>query len=74
MIHLPGRSRDLLGGRVEAIEEIGHADHQDQRGELLLVVVAGGLLPDLVGNRVRPSPSRVTASVSASAARSASVK
>jgi hypothetical protein len=50
----------------------GDVDDQDRKGRL--VVVPGGLVPDLVGYRVRPIASRVAASVSASAARSASVK
>jgi hypothetical protein len=42
----------LPGGDIEAVEEVGGADHEDQGRESLLVVVPGGLLPDLVWDRV----------------------
>ena len=49
----PG-ARDLAGGGVEPVEQVGDGDHEDDRGELLLVVVVGGGVPDLVGDRVGP--------------------
>jgi hypothetical protein len=53
-ILLPRLSRHLPGGGVEAIEEVSCGDHENQGREPLLVVVLGGLVPDLVGDRVRP--------------------
>src|SRR5262249_14867019 len=49
----PGAGRHPEG-RVDAVEEVGHRHHQHQRPELPLVVVPGGLGPDLVGDRARP--------------------
>jgi hypothetical protein len=51
---LPFRARHLPGGGVEAVEEVGRGDHEDQGCEPLLVVVPGGLVPDRVWDRVRP--------------------
>src|SRR5216683_2959744 len=51
----PGHcARHLPGSGVEAVEEVGRGDHEDQGREPLLVVVPAGLVPDLVGDRVRP--------------------
>ena len=65
----------LLGGGVEAVEEVGHGDHEDQGRESAARRSAGWPRPRSrrAPGRIR-SLSRVTASVSASAARSASVK
>jgi hypothetical protein len=41
-------------GRVEAVEEVGYRDHQHQSRELPLIVVPGGLGPDLIGDRAGP--------------------
>src|SRR5260370_17458149 len=41
-------------GGVEAVEEVGRGDHEDQSRESLLVVVPGGLFPDRVWDRVGP--------------------
>jgi hypothetical protein len=49
----PGPCR-LPGGDVEAVEDVGRGDHEDQRREPVLVVVAGGLVPDLVGHGIGP--------------------
>jgi hypothetical protein len=54
-------ARDLPGRDVEPVPDVDDRDRQDQRGQLLLVISSRSL-------------SRVTASVKASAARSASVK
>src|SRR5438105_10255551 len=51
---LPLCTRHLPGGGVEAVEEVGRGDHEDQGREPLLVVVPGGLVPDRVWDRVRP--------------------
>lgn len=48
------RARHLLGGGVEAVEEIGRGDRRDTGGQSLLVVVPGGLVPDRVEDRVGP--------------------
>src|SRR5258707_3446056 len=51
----PGHcARHLPGGGVEAVEEVGRGNHEDQGREPLLCVVPAGLVPDLVGDRVRP--------------------
>src|SRR5258708_15238093 len=47
-------ARYLPGGGVEAVEEVGRGDHEDQSRESLLVVVPGGLVPDRVWDRVGP--------------------
>src|SRR5271166_177987 len=44
----------LPGSGVNAVEQVGRGDHQDDRGEALLVVVVSRLVPDLVWYRVRP--------------------
>jgi hypothetical protein len=44
----------LPGGDVEAVEEVGCGDHEDQDRQSLLVVVPGGLVIDLVWDRVCP--------------------
>src|SRR5437764_11316883 len=51
---LPLCARYLPGGDVEAVEEVGRGDHEDQSRESLLVVVPGGLVPDRVWDRVGP--------------------
>ena len=43
----------LPDGDMEAVEEVGCGDHEDQDRQSLLVVVPSGLLPDLVWDRVR---------------------
>jgi RNA polymerase sigma-70 factor (ECF subfamily) len=47
-------ARDLPGGDVDAVEDVHGGDPQDQRGQLLLVVVPGGLVPDPVRYGVGP--------------------
>src|SRR5579863_3519077 len=47
----PGAGR-LAGDAVEAVEDVGDGDLEDQGGQALLVVVPGGLVPDLVRYRV----------------------
>jgi hypothetical protein len=47
-------ARHLPGGGIEAVEKVGRGDHEDQRRESLLVVVPGGLVIDLVWDRVGP--------------------
>src|SRR5215472_2675290 len=42
----------LLGGGVEAVEQVGHADHEHDRGQFLLVVMIRGGVPDRVRDRV----------------------
>jgi drug/metabolite transporter (DMT)-like permease len=49
----PGAS-DLPGGHVQAVEDVGRRDREDQGRQATLIVVPGGLVPDLVGHRVRP--------------------
>ena len=49
---LPARTGWLSGGNVDAVKEVGRGDHEDDRAQALLVIVAGGPFPDLVGNRV----------------------
>src|SRR2546425_2119837 len=44
----------LPGGDIEAVEEGGCGDHEDQGRESLLVVVPGGLVPDRIRDRVGP--------------------
>jgi hypothetical protein len=65
---------DLPGGDGEVVRRVGRGDRDHQRGELRFGVAAGGLVPDRVGDRVGASASRVAASLSARAARSASLK
>src|SRR5690242_18724519 len=47
----PGR---LPSAHVEPVEEVGRGDHEDERRETPLVIVAGRRVPDLVGDRVGP--------------------
>ena len=47
-------ARRLLDGDIDAVEEVGHGDHENDGGQPLLVIVPGGFLPDLVRNRVGP--------------------
>src|SRR6266567_1080337 len=47
----PGR---LPSADVEAVEEVRRSDHEDERCEPPLVVVAGRGIPDLVGDRIGP--------------------
>jgi hypothetical protein len=74
--HLPcSNTRYLPGSEVEPIPNVDQGDLDDQSRRRFLIVVQRGLVPNLVWCRVRPRPlSLVTASMSASAARSASVK
>src|SRR5438477_11115488 len=51
---LPLCARHLPGGGIEAVEEVGRGDHEDQGCEPLLVVVPAGLVPDRVWDRVGP--------------------
>src|SRR5215467_13592069 len=44
----------LPGGHVEAVEDVGRSDHEEQGREATLIVVPGRLVPDLVGHRVGP--------------------
>ena len=44
----------LPSSGIEAVEEIGYADHKDQGSQSLLVVVADGLVVDLVWDGVGP--------------------
>src|SRR5579863_1513858 len=44
----------LFGGGIEAVEEVGGSDHEEQGGKSLLVVVAGGFVPNRVRDRVGP--------------------
>ena len=67
-------ARHLPGGDVEAIEDVDRGDSNDQGGKSPLVVVAVACSQISSGTGSARSLSRVTASVSASAARSASVK
>jgi len=48
----PASAGRLLDGGVEPIEEAGRGDHEDDGCEPLLVVMAGGLVPDLVRHRI----------------------
>ena len=73
-LRLPGRAGDLAGRRVQPVPEVDARDREQQRRQLLLVVVAAASSHTSSGTGSARSLSRVTASVSASAARSASVK
>src|SRR5215467_214493 len=53
-VSLPARARHLPGGGIEAIEEIGCGDHEDQGCESLLIIVPGSLVPDLIGDWIGP--------------------
>ena len=44
---------DLAGGDVDAVEEVGCGDREDEGCERFLVVVAGGFLPDRARRRVQ---------------------
>jgi O-acetylserine/cysteine efflux transporter len=46
------RASHLPGGHVEAVEDVGRSDHEEQGREATLIVVPGRLVPDLVGHRV----------------------
>jgi O-acetylserine/cysteine efflux transporter len=48
------RTGHLPGGHSEAVEDVGRRDHEDQGREATLIVVPGGLVPDVVRHRVRP--------------------
>jgi hypothetical protein len=61
-------------GDVDPIENIRRGNCQDRSCQAALIIVPGGLFPDLVRDGVGRSLRRVTASVSASGARSASLK
>src|SRR5690242_20101676 len=41
-------ARNLFDGGIEAIEQIGCSDHQDERGQTLLIVMLRSLFPDRV--------------------------
>src|SRR5437660_11283282 len=45
-------ARDLVGGDVDTVPEVDVGDGQDERAQRLLVEMAGGLVPDVVGDRV----------------------
>ena len=45
-------ARHLPGGGIEAVEEVGSGDREDQGRQSLLIVVPGGLVVDLVWDRV----------------------
>jgi hypothetical protein len=47
-------ARDLPGRGVEAVERVDRGDRHHQGCQLGLGVVAGSLVPDLVGHGVRP--------------------
>ena len=44
----------LPDGDIDAVEEVGHGDHENDRGQSLLVIILGCLVIDLVRNRVGP--------------------
>jgi hypothetical protein len=44
----------LPDGGVEPVEDVGRGDSQQQHGQSFLVVVPGGLVPDLVRYWIRP--------------------
>src|SRR3712207_3023738 len=48
----PLLASDLAGGDVQPVPDVDRRDGEHERGELLLVVVAGGLVPHLVGHGV----------------------
>jgi O-acetylserine/cysteine efflux transporter len=48
------RAGHLPGGDVEAVVDVSGSDHEDQGRKAPLIVVPGGLGPDLVGHRVGP--------------------
>ena len=52
-------ARNLAGGGVEPVQQVGDRNHEHDRGQLLLVVVVGGGVPDLAGHRSGRSASRV---------------
>jgi len=47
------RLGDLPRSNVEAVEHIGYGYREHERRQSALVIMPGGLVPDLVGNRVR---------------------
>ena len=47
-------TRRLPDGDVEPVPDVDVGDGQDQRRQRPFVVVPGGVLPDLVGDRVLP--------------------
>src|SRR5437763_17173721 len=47
-------ARRLPDGDIDAVEEGGYGDHENDGGQPLLVIVPGGFLPDLVRNSVGP--------------------
>jgi hypothetical protein len=47
-------TRDLSDAGVEPVPDVDRGDRQDQRGESLLVVVAGRFGPDRVGDGILP--------------------
>jgi hypothetical protein len=48
----PGSARHLPGGDVEPVEEVGRGNGEDEGGQPFLVVMPGGLVPDLVRDRI----------------------
>src|ERR1700730_3032462 len=48
------RACDLSGGNVETVEDVGRGDRKDQSRQRRLLVMTCGLVPDVVGNRIRP--------------------
>ena len=59
---------------VDPVPNVGHGNPSIRLASASLAVVSCSLVPDFVRHRILPSLSRVTASVSASAARSALLK
>jgi len=55
---LPPLAGRLSGGGVEPVEDVDQTDLDDQCRKGRLVVVPGGLIPDLVGYRVGPITER----------------
>lgn len=45
-------AEDLFGGDVDAVEDVHHGNPENQCGQGWLVVVAGRLVPYLVGHRI----------------------
>src|SRR3989442_10543880 len=46
-------SRHLPGGDIDTVKDVYHRDRKNQRRERPFIVVAGGLVPDVIGNRIR---------------------
>src|SRR4051812_39435711 len=54
LLDLPGGPGGLTDRGVDPVEQVGERDHQNDRGQFLLVEVVGRRGPDLIGDRVRP--------------------